>query len=142
MHEIDWTGFFRDYAEANHARDAARVAAFYADGFLVAAPAGSSTFKNDEAFLAWLEALFRFNAQVGMTSLDVAGTEVSKLDARYRMVAVDWVARFRQLGDERVPFRITYIVGLSEAGRPKILGYISHEDQVEEMKRRGLAIPT
>lgn len=138
MHEVDWTAFFRDYAEANRAQDAARVAAFYADGFLVAAPTGSSTFKNDDAFHAWLDQLFRFNEQVGMQSLDVAGTRASTLNELYQLVVVDWIARFRKLGEEPVPFRITYIVSLVDGGRPKIVGYISHEDQAEVMKRHGL----
>lgn len=138
MHEIDWTAFFRDYAEANRAEDAARVAAFYADGFLVAAPTGSSAFKNDEDFHSWLEQLFRFNEQVGMESLDVANTRASSLDERYLLVAVDWLAHFRKLGEKPVPFRITYIISLVDSGKPKIAGYISHEDQVVVMKRHGL----
>lgn len=138
MDDVDWTAFFRGYAEANRVQDANRVAAFYADGFLVAAPTGASAFKNDDAFHAWLHELFRFNEQVGMQSLDVADARSSVLDERYLLVAVDWIARFRKLGEKPVPFRISYIVSLVDSRTPKIVGYISHDDQAEVMRRHGL----
>lgn len=138
MLEVDWTTFFREYAAASQAHDAVRVAAFYADGFLVAGPTGASAFKNDDTFREWLGHLFLFNEQVGLESLDVAGTHMSAIDERYALVAVDWIARFRKTGAEQVPFRISYIVSLLDGGSPKLVGYITHEDQQDLMKRKGL----
>jgi hypothetical protein len=138
MSEVDWAKFFREYAAANQAHDAVRVAAFYADGFLVAGPTGAGTFKNDDTFREWLGTLFQFNEQVGVESLDVAGVRASAIDERHVLVAVDWVMRFSNTEAGPVPFRICYIVSLVDSGRPKLIGYIAQEDQKDLMKRRGL----
>jgi hypothetical protein len=109
MSEVDWAKFFREYAAANQAHDAVRVAAF-----------------------------FQFNEQVGVESLDVAGVRASAIDERHVLVAVDWVMRFSNTEAGPVPFRICYIVSLVDSGRPKLIGYIAQEDQKDLMKRRGL----
>jgi len=138
MPEVDWTRFFREYAAANQAHDAAGVAGFYAEGFLVAGPTGARAFENDDTFREWLGQLFEFNEQVGLERLDVAGVRASAIDERHVLVAVDWVMRFSKIDAGPVPFRICYIVSLVDRGSPKLIGYISQEDQQDLMKRRGL----
>lgn len=138
MSGVDWTRFFREYAAASQAHDAESVAAFYADGFLVAAPTGAQAFKNDDTFREWLGKVFQFNEQVGLESLDVAGVHPTAIDERHVLVAVDWVTRFTKTEVGSVAFRISYIVSLVDSERLKIIGYISQEDQQDLMKRRGL----
>jgi hypothetical protein len=138
MMEVDWTRFFREYATASQAHDVASVAAFYADGFLVAGPTGAQAFKNDDTFREWLGQVFHFNEQMGLESLDVAGVRPTPIDERHVLVAVDWVTRFTKTEVGSVAFRISYIVSLVDSERPKLIGYISQEDQQDLMKRRGL----
>ena len=73
-----------------------------------------------------------------LESLDVAGVRASAIDERHVLVDVDWVMRFSNTEAGPVPFRICYIVSLLESGSPKLIGYISQEDQNDLMKRRGL----
>jgi ketosteroid isomerase-like protein len=132
----DWAQFFTDYAAASRSDDVERVAGFYADGFVVAGPRGSSTYKNNAAFRKWLKQVFEFNQTSGMESLEVLSTEAAPISGEYTQVTVTWASRFRKTGDEPITFRITYFV--EHIGAPKILGYISHEDQAEAMKAKGL----
>lgn len=132
----DWVRFFTDYAAASQSGDPERVAGFYAGGFVVAGPRGSGAFQNDAAFRAWLKQVLEFNRTSGMESLEVVSTEETPISREYTMVAVDWGARFQKTGDQRITFRISYIV--ERIGSPKILGYVSHEDQEEAMKAKGL----
>jgi hypothetical protein len=129
--------FFRDYGRAAMGDDPAAIAAFYAESFLVAGPQGSATFPNDDQFLAWLRRLHDFNRQAGMLSMEpvaVAGTAVAP---GYDLARVTWGARFQKTGDELIRFAITYIIRHTDQG-PKLIAYISHEDQEEAMRAHGL----
>ena len=46
--------------------------------------------------------------------------------------------RFSKTEAGPVPFRICYIVSLVDSESPKLIGYISQQDQQDLMKRRGL----
>jgi hypothetical protein len=129
--------FFREYAKISLGDEPEKLAAFYDEAFLVAGPAGSAAFQNNDDFLVWLRQVHDFNQTSGMTGMEVVGVADSPLSANYTLTTVEWGARFEKTGDELITFEITYILRTS-GETPKIVGYISHEDQEEAMKERGL----
>jgi len=130
--------YFRDYAASSAEPSAARIAAFYADSFIVAGPRGSAVFKNDTNFLDWLRHLYEFNQQVGLVSMDVVSVEEpSPLSPLHVLTTVVWGARFRKIRDQLITFRITYLLENSN-DHWKIIAYISEKDQETEMRKFGL----
>jgi hypothetical protein len=130
--------FFRDYAAVSFGPDPEKLAAFYADGFLVAGPQGSAAFRNDEQFLAWLRQLHDFNQASGMTGMRVVSIEEQRLSALFTIATVEWGATFQKTGDDVITFKISYILQEEQDATFKVLGYLSHEDQMEAMRARGL----
>lgn len=137
MPEFSSKSFFDGYAVASRQADAQALAKCYADDFLVSGREGSATFRNDETFLVWLRGVFDRNRQVGMQSLDVASLDEALLDEHHAFVTVEWATTFAKTGDERIRFKISYLLRLSSQG-PLILAYVTHEDEQEVMKAKGL----
>jgi len=129
--------FFEAYATASMAGDAARLASFYAPTFIFAGPKGSASFPNDADFLQWLESVFAFNRQTGMQSMEVVDVRESRISDAHANVTVTWGAHFAKTGSRRIDFDITYLLEDLGAGR-KILAYVAHTDQEDEMRRLGL----
>lgn len=129
--------FFDQYAEASNVIDPATVASFYAENFIVAGPKGNAAFKNDEDFLQWLRQLRSFNQQVGMKEMTIMNYMQSAINANYIMVRIKWGAQFHKTKDELFTFEISYFV-YQTGNLPKIIMYISHEDQEDVMKANGL----
>lgn len=137
MDQNELQDFFRRYAEASQGDAPERIAAMYDAAFLAAGPKGSAPFSNDDSFLDWLRQVRDFNRSSGMTSMRVAGLETTPIGDAFVMAHVEWAARFRQTGDEDIRFTIAYILRLS-GDSPKIVAYLSLEDQQEVMQARGL----
>jgi hypothetical protein len=129
--------FFEAYSEASMSSDPIVVASHYADAFIASGSTGSAAFKNDEQFLAWLGQVFEFNQYVGMGSLEIVSIHETPISDHHAFATVEWGARFEKTGDERICFEISYLLRFSE-GKPLILAYISHEDQEDAMKARGV----
>ncbi len=129
--------FFEGYARASMASNSQALASHYADDFIVSSREGSGAFKNDERFLSWLRGVFDFNRRVGMQSLEVASLDETPISDHHALVTVEWATTFKKSGDERICFEISYLVRLA-ANQPRILAYVSHEDQEEAMKSKGL----
>lgn len=129
--------FFNDYATTSFGPEPEKLAAFYGDGFLVAAPQGSATFKNDEQFLAWLRQVHEFNQATGMTSMKVFAIEEHRLSDLFTVATVEWGATFQKTRDDLITFKISYILQ-GQGGTFKVLGYLSHEDQMAAMQAHGL----
>lgn len=130
--------FFTRYEAALARSDLAAIAACYTGSFLVAGPKGSGTFTNDDAFLEWLRGVDDFNRQTGMQSMQVrhVGDEQA-LSPNHSLFSVEWAARFERTGDRDITFRISYL--LEDLGDgPRILAYVSEEDQDAAMKEHGL----
>ena len=63
---------------------------------------------------------------------------------KYSMVVVRWGLSFEKMGSKIVEFDISYIVYEKDDVDPKIIMFISHEDEGEAMKKLGLLnkVPT
>ena len=129
--------FFRRYALVSLGPDPEKLADFYDTSFLAAGPKGGAAFRNDEAFLAWLREMHRFNIQSGMTSMTVGAVTETAISAKYSLVTVEWSATFERTGNTAIRFSISYL--LRQFGESwKVAAYISHDDQEEAMRRHGL----
>ncbi|QJB30574.1 hypothetical protein HF324_04070 [Chitinophaga oryzae] len=128
--------FFERYAAANNNNDLNSIAGFYAESFIAAAPQGNGAFKNDDSFIRWLEQVEQFNRQTGMRHLQVVNIKEMPISTGYTQATVTWGAKFEKTGDELITFDISYFLYLT--GGPKIIMYISHEDQEVVMRQKGL----
>ncbi len=129
--------FFSSYAAAALGPEPEKLAAFYGDSFLVAGPQGSAAFKNDDQFLGWLRQVHEFNQASGMEAMEVIAVAGQPLSDQFLIATVEWGAMFKKTCDERITFKISYILQ-EQDGSFKVLGYISHEDQMEAMREKGL----
>lgn len=132
----DWESWFRGYAAEAEAEDPARLAARYGASFLAASPAGTATFPNDPAFLDWLRLVRAGNLAAGLVSMRVAGTRELPLGSAFVLVTVTWEATFRATGDRPISFDVSYL--MTTADPPRVVAFVSHEDQEEAMRRAGL----
>lgn len=129
--------YFQRYAHISFGPDIAQLVQFYEDSFVAAGPKGSAAFRNDESFVKWLRELHAFNEKSGMTSMSVHEVSETSVGGGYTFVAVTWAATFEQTGKEVIRFRISYLLRESDATW-KIVAYVSHEDQEETMRAKGL----
>jgi hypothetical protein len=129
--------FFDGYAKASMGPDPEAVADHYASDFVTSGPTGSAAFRNDEKFLAWLRQVHDFNQQSGMQSLEVVSVSQVPIEDHHALATVEWGTTFVKTAEEQIRFQISYLVQLLD-GRPVILAYVSHQDQEEVMKARGL----
>ncbi len=129
--------FFDQYAKATNQMKASTIAGFYADNFIAAGPKGNMTFRNDEKFLQWLNQLKEFNQQTGMGDMRIVNYTESPVSEHYKMVVIEWGVTFQKTGDELITFSITYFVDVT-GKMPRIIMYISHLDQEDFMRSKGL----
>lgn len=129
--------FFEGYAAASMGGDTQAVADHYASTFIVSGREGSASFQNDKDLLDWLNSVLERNREVGMQSLEVSSLRDTPLGDHHALVTVQWATTFEKTGDERIRFAISYLLRLTEKG-PLILAYVSHEEEQELMKAKGL----
>jgi len=129
--------FFDQYAQATNEMKASTVAGFYADNFIAAGPKGNMAFRNDEKFLQWLNQLKEFNQQTGMGKMRIVQFRESPISGHYQMVTIEWGVTFQKTGDELITFNISYFVDVT-GKMPRIIMYISHVDQEDYMREKGL----
>jgi hypothetical protein len=129
--------FFSEYALAAGGDAPEALAAFYADSFLAAGPRGSAAFKNDAAFLDWLRDVRAFNLHTGLQSMRVVSVRETSISSLYTLATVTWAATFEKTADRPVTFEISYIVDLA-AARPRIVAYLAHQDEEEELRKLDL----
>ncbi|HEX3245604.1 MAG TPA: hypothetical protein VHX16_09365 [Chloroflexota bacterium] len=134
----DWETFFRDYGAAALEPAPERIAALYAESFIVAGPRGSAVYTNDGQFLDWLRQVHEFNESSGMTAMMVVSIKDStSLSGLHQLVRVEWGTRFKKTGERLITFQISYLLERLSGGW-KILAYVSEKDQEEEMRALGV----
>lgn len=65
------TTYFEEYSRHAQSGNVKALAEFYADEFMMATLSESSAFKNDDAFLDWLNVVFEFNKKSGLMEMSV-----------------------------------------------------------------------
>jgi hypothetical protein len=127
--------FFCKYADVSLHGTPAELAALYGSGFVVAGPKGAYGGLNDAAFLGWLEQVQQGNQATGLGALRPAKVgEPVAVGPHHCLVEVEWAATF---GEKEVTFSISYLL---ETEGPRIIGYVSHEDEQDRRREEGLEL--
>lgn len=123
--------FFERYAAVSLHGQPAELAALYGSGYVIAGPKGAYGGLNDESFLGWLEAVQKGNSMTALRPARVSAPHA--VGPNHSLVTVDWAATF---GEKEVEFTIAYLL---ENEGPRIIGYVSYEDEAERKEQEGLA---
>ena len=129
--------FFDGYAKAFSRLDPEPVAGLYAECAIAAGPAYLGCTKNADELRAALTRAYSFYKKIGMESVKILGRADTAINPLHVLARVHWAAFFRKMGDEPVTFEVSYLVRLVDE-TPKILLFISHEDEEALIKAKGL----
>jgi hypothetical protein len=127
---------FEEYEIAFDRLDVASIAKNYADTFMSAGPKAAIAMDKKEFFQKTAEA-GNFYKSIGQKEGKIISKEVLHISNEYCLVTVHWAATFEKTGDEWIPFDVSYLVSEIH-DEMKIILFISHEDEEEALKRRGL----
>jgi hypothetical protein len=126
---------FADYGKSFSALEMRRVAGLYAEQFVAAGPKGVISQGRDE-FLANADKAAAFYRSVGQESAEMKSAKETWFGEQYVMVTIHWAVRFKSL-PRPAEFDVSYLVQLTDE-EPRIILFISHEDEEETMKKLGL----
>ena len=126
---------FEDYGEAFSALALQKTAKLYAEDFIAAGPKGVISNTRDE-FVKNADKAAEFYRSVGQERAEIKSIRETWFSENYVMVTIHWAAHFKSL-DKPVEFDVSYLVQLTDT-KPKIILFISHEDEEEVMKELGL----
>lgn len=127
---------FKQYEEAFNKLDLKAIASYYADTFISAGPKGTFS-QNKKEFTEKAEQAASFYRSVGQKSARIVSKRVMPISNDYSMVVVRWGITFERTGSRQIEFDVTYII--QESGsEPRIILFISHEDEEVAMKKLGL----
>jgi len=129
--------FFADYARGFSQLDPEPIAGFYSECVIAANPVFLGCTQNADELREALTRAYAFYKTIGMESARLLGRADTVLDPLHVLARVQWAAYFRKTGDEPVTFEISYLVRLANE-TPKIILFISHEDEQALMKAKGL----
>jgi hypothetical protein len=122
---------FEDYGKSFSALDLQNTAKVYADNFIAAGPKGVISQSRKE-FDANAEKAAEYYRKVGQKSAEIKSMKETWFGDKYAMVTIHWAAHFEKL-DKPYEFDVSYLVQLT-GNHPKIIFFISHEDEEEAMK--------
>ena len=127
---------FKQYEEAFDKLDLKAIASYYADTFISAGPKGTIS-QNKKEFMEKAEQAASFYRSVGQKSARIVSKRVMPISNDYSMVVVRWGITFERTGSRQIEFDVSYII--QESGNePRIILFISHEDEEVAMKKLGL----
>ena len=127
---------FKQYETAFNKLDLKTIANCYADTFISAGPKGTIS-QSKKEFEEKARQAADFYRSVGQNSARIISKRIMPICNEYSMVVVRWGVTFDKTGAKPVEFDVTYIV--QETGTdPKIILFISHEDEEAAMKKLGL----
>lgn len=126
---------FADYGKSFSALEMRRIAGLYAEQFVAAGPKGVIS-QGRDVFLDNADKAAEFYRSVGQEAATLLSAKETWFGEFYVMVTIHWGVRFRSL-PELVEFDVSYLVQLTDEV-PKIILFISHEDEQETMQKLGL----
>lgn len=127
---------FKQYETAFDKLDLKTISHYYADTFISAGPKGVIA-QNKKEFEEKAEQAVEFYRSVGQKSARIISKRIMPICDKYSMVVVRWGVTFEKTGSKTIEFDITYIVYEAE-DEPRVVFFISHEDEAEAMKKLGL----
>jgi hypothetical protein len=126
---------FDGYGKSFSALDMRRVANLYSKDFVAAGPKGVIS-QSREQFLANADKAAEFYRSVGQKSAEMKSAKENWFGDKYVMVTIHWAVTFESL-PKPAEFDVSYLVQLTDE-EPKIILFISHEDEQETMQKLGL----
>ena len=127
---------FKQYEKAFDKLDLKTITGFYADTFISAGPKGTIA-KSKKEFAAKAGEAADFYRSAGQNSARIISKRIMPICNLYSIVVIRWGVTFEKTGTRPVEFDVTYIV--KETGTdPRIILFISHEDEEQAMKKLGL----
>jgi len=127
---------FLEYEQAFNKLDIQKNAEFLADSFISAGPKGTIA-QGKKEFTEKADKAAAFYKSVGQTSAKIISKNIIPISDQYAMVTVHWGVTFKKTADKLIEFDVSYIIQLT-GDEPKIILFISHEDEEEAMKKLGL----
>ena len=127
---------FKQYETAFNKLDLGSISGYYADTFMSAGPKGVNA-QSKKEYEAKAEEAVSFYRSVGHKSARIISKRMMPICDNYSMVIVRWGVTFEKTGPKPIEFDISYIIYETEDD-PKIILFISHQDEEEAMKKLGL----
>ena len=127
---------FKQYETAFDKLDLKTISGYYADTFISAGPKGVIA-QSKKEFEEKAEQAVDFYRSVGYKSARIISKRIMPICDKYSMVVVRWGVIFERTGSKIFEFDISYIVYETEDD-PRVILFISHEDEQEAMKKLGL----
>lgn len=128
--------FFAEFEKNFSALDVKAQAEAYADNFISAGPKGTIA-QGRQDLINKAEQAAAFYKSVGQKSARIISKQEMPVTDQYTMVTVHWGVTFEMTGDSPVEFDVTYIIQENQ-GQPKIILFITHQDEQEAMQKLGL----
>ncbi len=131
--------FFVHYEQGANSFDPDIVTSKLSDCFMGGDPNGVVCIQNDDAFRKAIPQRKAFFQQIGFRSAKILELIETPLDGRYSMAKVHWHMIFEKDLGRPLDFKffITYFLFDQGAG-PKVVFYISHDDERKTMRDAGL----
>jgi len=127
---------FVEYEKAFNVLDVEKQVPFFAEYFISAGPKGSIAQGRDE-FAKMATKAAEFYRSVGQTSAKILSMDEIPISNEYSMVRIHWGVTFRKMGNRLIEFDVTYFIQKT-GPEPKIIMFISHQDEEKAMKELGL----
>ena len=127
---------FEEYEKAFNALEVEKQVPFFAEHFISAGPRGSIAHGREE-FARMAGEAAKFYRSVGQTSAKIISMDETVISREYSMVKVHWGVTFVKTGNKLIEFDVTYFIQKT-GPEPKIIMFISHQDEEKAMKELGL----
>lgn len=126
---------FKQYELAFNKLDLKTISGFYADTFISAGPKGTIT-QSKKEFEEKAKEAVEFYKSVGQNSAKIISKRTMPISNEYSMVVIRWGVTFAKTGSRVIEFDVSYFV--QEIDEPRIIMFISHEDEQAAMKKLGI----
>lgn len=128
--------FFAEFEKNFSILDVKAQAESFADNFISAGPKGTIA-QGKQDLINKAEQAAAFYKSVGQRSARIISKQEMPITDQYTMVTVHCGVTFEKTGDDPVEFDVTYIIQENQ-GQPKIILFITHQDEQEAMQKLGV----
>ncbi len=130
--------FFRRYEEGANTFDPDLETSLFANDFLDCGPKGVIHVRNDEEFRRVIPERQEFMAGIGFQQAEITSLDETILTDSYSMVNAGWRMTLSEENKTNIAeFEILYFLYIQN-NDPKVVMYISHDDEQETMEEMGL----